>query len=327
MSARPLASVVIIFWNAGQFLREAIESVFAQTCTAWELILVDDGSTDTSPGIAQEYAGHYPERVHLVSHEQHVNRGMSASRNLGVRHAQGEYVAFLDADDVWSPGTLEEQIAILEQYPHVALVYGTIQYWYSWTGKPEDRERDYIERLGVPSNTVVKPPTLLPLFLRDQAAVPSGLLARRQVIKRIGGFEDAFRGEYEDQVFCAKVCLHEPVFAADRCWYRYRQHANSCVSIGLRTGESNSAREFFLNWLVKYLSEQKETDLHVWLAVHSELARYRYPRAFRRLQRGKLRIKQIRQSLRLLLRGKLVVTKQSPSPSRGLFSGKGQSSQ
>ena len=89
MKAQPLVSVVIIFLNPGEFLSEAIESVFAQTYGNWELLLVDDGSTDSSTDVALQYAARYPERTRYLEHKGHQNRGMSASRNLGIRNARG----------------------------------------------------------------------------------------------------------------------------------------------------------------------------------------------------------------------------------------------
>ena len=302
MRNQPLVSVVIIFFNTERFIQEAIESVFAQSYTNWELLLVDDGSTDESTEIARWYADHYSDGVRYLEHQAHMNRGMSASRNHGIRNAQGEYIAFLDADDVWFSNALEEQVAILETLSKAAMVYGPIQWWYSWTGKPEDRQRDYVEKLGVPPNTIIMPPKLLPLFLRDKAAVPSGILVRRELIARVGGFENAFRGEYEDQVFCAKVCLNVPVFASGQCWYRYRQHPDSCVLIGQRTGETYTARLLFLNWLVKYLSEQKVKDRGVRRALSLEFWRYRKPRAFRVLERWDRLVKR-RNGLLALYRG------------------------
>ena len=287
MRNQPLVSVVIIFWNAERFLPEAIESVFAQTYPAWELLLVDDGSSDGCTVIARRYAEQYPERVRYIEHPRHANRGMSASRNLGIRYARGQYIAFLDADDVWFPNTLEEQVAILETYSEAATVYGPNQWWYGWTGRPEDRKRDYVEKLGVPPNTVIQPPRLLPLFLRDKAAVPFRMMLRRQIIEEVGGFEDTFPGEYEDQVFCAKVCLNVPTFASDQCWYRYRQHADSCVSIGQRTGATHAARLRFLNWLATYFSEQKVRDWEVWRALWFEFWPYSHPRSFQLFGRGK----------------------------------------
>src|SRR5262245_21147944 len=103
MSRTLLVSVIISFLNAERFIQEAIESVFAQGYEHWELLLVDDGSTDESTAIARRYTAQHPERVRYLEHAGHQNRGLSASRNLGIRHAQGEYIAFLDADDVWLP--------------------------------------------------------------------------------------------------------------------------------------------------------------------------------------------------------------------------------
>src|SRR5919198_1004258 len=105
----PLVSAIIIFLNAERFIQEAIESVFAQTYDAWELLLVDDGSTDGSTAIARRYAEQHPGKVRYLEHNGHQNRGKSASRNLAIRNCTGEYIAFLDADDVWLPRKLEQQ--------------------------------------------------------------------------------------------------------------------------------------------------------------------------------------------------------------------------
>src|SRR3954449_4406587 len=110
LSSRPVVSVIIIFLNAEQFLREAVESVFGQLYDKWELLLVDDGSTDGSTQLARRYAAHPSGKVRYLEHAGHQNRGMSAARNLGIRHAGGEYIGFLDADDVWLPQKLQEQV-------------------------------------------------------------------------------------------------------------------------------------------------------------------------------------------------------------------------
>jgi len=107
-----MISIITIFLNAERFIREAIESVFAQTYDDWELVLVDDGSSDASTAIARRYASEYPEKVRYLDHDGHENRGMSASRNLGVRNATGHYIGFLDADDVWLPHQLEGQVLV-----------------------------------------------------------------------------------------------------------------------------------------------------------------------------------------------------------------------
>jgi glycosyltransferase involved in cell wall biosynthesis len=283
MSSKPLVSSIIIFLNAEKFIQEAIKSVFAQTYDHWELLLVDDGSTDGSTAIAQRYAKQYPEKVRYLEHNGHQNRGMSASRNLGINNAKGEYIAFLDADDVWLPPKLERQVAILDLQPEAGMVYGSTQMWHSWTGKPEDIQRDRARRLGVQPNTLVKPPTLLTLFL-GEAETPAtcGVLVRREVIEDIGGFEVSFKGMYEDQAFFAKVCLKASVFVESGCWDRYRQHPNSCCSVAYNTGQyhyqlPHPARRTFLYWLVEYLSEQGVKEAEVWQALEKALWPYRHP--------------------------------------------------
>ncbi len=84
MNDRPFVSAIVIFLNENRFLQEAIESIFAQTYDHWELLLVDDGSTDESSDIALRYAERHPEKVRYLEHAGHENRGMSVSRNLGI---------------------------------------------------------------------------------------------------------------------------------------------------------------------------------------------------------------------------------------------------
>jgi glycosyltransferase involved in cell wall biosynthesis len=232
----PTVSVVTIFLDAARFLEEAVISVLVQTYAHWELLLVDDGSTDGSSEIAHAFAARHPDRIRYLEHPGHANRGMSASRNLGIRHARGEYIALLDADDVWESEKLAQQVALLEAHPEVGLVYGAPLYWYGWTGDPADARRDRSPELPVPAGTVVHPPELT---LRSyplgpgSAPCPSDLLFRRSVAERVGGFEERSHGIYalyEDQAFLAKVCLTAPVLVTDDVVARDRQHPGSCYA-------------------------------------------------------------------------------------------------
>src|SRR5262245_34030233 len=131
MPGRPLISVVIIFLDPGAFLEEAIESVRQQTFRNWELLLVDDGSSDGSSMVARHAAETEPHRVRYLEHPQRGNRGISASRNLGCVHARGTYLTFLDADDVLRPAALETLLSTLHTAPRAAMAYGPVEYWYS----------------------------------------------------------------------------------------------------------------------------------------------------------------------------------------------------
>ena len=200
-------SVVVPFLDPGVFFLEAIASVLAQSYQDWELLLVDDGSSDGSERLAASLESLHPGRVRCFRHDGGVTRGMSASRNLGLSHARGEYVAFLDADDVWFPGKLQEQTTLLAAHPLVAMVYGPTEWWYSWSGEPDDRKRDFLQTLGVPLDSVIEPPVLVTALLRREHPTMTPALVRREAMVRAGGFEDSFTGLYEDQAACVRLAI------------------------------------------------------------------------------------------------------------------------
>lgn len=288
MGSSPLVSVIMIFFNAERFVSEAIRSVFAQSCQNWELLLVDDGSTDRSTQIALQQAERYPDRVRFLQHEGRRNLGMSASRNAGIRASQGDYIAFLDADDVWLPHKLERQVAELESHPEAVMVYGPSQYWFSWTGLPEDSQRDFVPPVGVEPDTLVNPPSLMTIchpLGRTPAPATCGLMLRRQALEQIGGFEESFRGLYEDQAFLVKIFLKGAVFVSGECVARYRMHQDSCVFVSLRSGRHDAARAAFLRWLRGYLKRVGVKDDAIWSAFRRAYGSHRFP-AIRTISRS-----------------------------------------
>ena len=282
--AQPLVSGTIIFLDGERFLEEAIRSVLAQTYENWELMLVDDGSTDGSTAIARSYAERYPEKLHYLEHPEHKNRGMSASRNLGIKHSKGDVIAFLDADDIWEPTKLAEQVALLQSQPEAAMLYGRTLWWFSWTGKPEDINRDRPTRLAVPPDTLVRPPELLSrvLAIDDELPCTCSVLIRREVIERVGGPEESFHGQYEDMIFYAKIFLEYPVFVAGGCWDRYRQHPDSHCSITTRQGlyhatKPNPSRGAYLAWISHFLEAKGYKNTEVWKVLREVQWPYRHP--------------------------------------------------
>jgi glycosyltransferase involved in cell wall biosynthesis len=279
-----MVSAIIIFLNAEKFLSEAIDSVLGQTFHDWELLLVDDGSTDGGSAIARRYSEKYPERVQYLEHPSHTNRGMSASRNLGIKHAKGDYIAFLDADDVWLPNKLQMQLAIMSQHADAVMVYGATELWYGWTGNREDIRRDTKQAIGVEPNTLLHPPKLFAMFLARTAITPcpSDVLVRGETVKAVGGFVDSFAGMFEDQVFFAKVTLRAPVFVSGECWSRHRQHPSSACAVWKRTGEYHSARAnlTFLEWVHDYLQSQGIKDRNIQKALQRRMWRYQHPFLF-----------------------------------------------
>ncbi len=186
----PRISVVMIFFNSERYITDAIDSVLAQTFTDFELLLVDDGSTDTSSAIARDYADRNPTRVRYLEHEGHANRGMSAARNLGLRNAVGEFVALIDSDDVWRPNKLAEQLRIMELHPGLGMVCGAVRYWESWAGG-EDR---IVPSGHVQDRSIPPPEAMLRVYPLGTGAAPcpSDLLMRRELMMSLGGFEEQF---------------------------------------------------------------------------------------------------------------------------------------
>jgi glycosyltransferase involved in cell wall biosynthesis len=260
---RPRVSVITIFLDEERFLGEAIASVFAQAYAAWELLLVDDGSTDGGTELARACAAAHPDRVRYLEHPGHANRGMSASRNLGIAAARGEYLALLDADDVWLPDKLDRQVAILRQHRDAMMTYDETRYWYAWNREPGAEGLERLRRLGLPSGTLVQPPRLIPLFLSGDAETPGtcSVMIRREAFDRVGGFVESFRGIFEDQVFLFKVCLDLPVYLASGVTALYRQHPESSCQVAARMGlydpeEGGPAQEVFIDWLASYLDRR-----------------------------------------------------------------------
>ena len=112
----PIVSVVIPAFNSAEYLREAIQSVLAQTHTGLQVLVIDDGSTDGTADVAKGFG-------QSVSYVRQDNAGACAARNHGIRLAEGAYVAFLDADDIWVPDKIAKQVAFLENHPDFGAVH------------------------------------------------------------------------------------------------------------------------------------------------------------------------------------------------------------
>lgn len=254
MNDEPLISVVIPVFNREKYLDESIASVFAQTYTRWELILVDDGSTDRSYEMELAYAEKYPERIRCVTHPNRENRGISASRNRGSREAKGTHVACLDSDDMWVPTKLEHQVGILRQYPDVGMVVGATKYWH-----PGEARLDAVLLAGGPRDVLVEPPELFHvMYPMGTGTAPSmnTVLLRKDVIERIGGWEEKFRTSYEDQAMLCKLYLVESVFISSELGDIYRQHGETIMKTELVGVRYFRKRYIFLRWLEDWMEKE-----------------------------------------------------------------------
>lgn len=270
----PLVSVVIPIFNPpDEFLREAVASVEAQHYRPLEVILVNDGSDAHTVALAKTLASGAGIETRFLEHPGGVNRGLSATRNRGAASANGEYLAFLDADDVWVDSKVAAQVRMLRGDPELALVFGLTRYWYSWRQGANRQVEDFVVARGVDSATVMPPCDFVSRFLRGRIIVPSAsnTMMRRDAFMRCGGFEESFRGMYEDQAFLVKLGLDATVAAVPECWDWYRQHADSMTARADRLGSEHEARRIFLEWVRRYCLERRIFAPEVWEAVNKEL--------------------------------------------------------
>jgi len=250
----PAVSAIIVVRNGEAFLGEAIESILAQTYGDWDLLVVDDGSTDSSAEIVRRYAQRDSGRIRLLAHPGGANLGIAASRNAGIAEARGRHVAFLDADDVWLPEKLAEQVAILDSDPELGLVYGRTLIWHSWErpGKPED----YYYPLGVEHDRRHEPPLLFEELMRNKSQSPttSNAMIRAELFTQLGGFDPNTRRMFEDLTFFTKALAVTPAYVSGRTWAKYRQHPESCSALSAAAGHDAMARILVLGRIGKGLA-------------------------------------------------------------------------
>jgi len=227
----PVVSVIVPIFNSARFLPEAVESVLRQTLSDWELLLADDGSTDDSLTIALGYASRHPAKVRVLTHAGNTNLGVSATRNLALRHSQGDYVAFLDSDDLWHHDKLERQVRGLESNPKVGMVY-TKATCVDEMGQPITRPTTAYGIFGDVGNGPPNEPfQAYEKCLYDTVFAPAmTVLARRDLIEAVGGFPLELKTQCEDMVVWTKIARRAALYLIPEPLASYRLHQGSWTS-------------------------------------------------------------------------------------------------
>ena len=213
----PLISVIVPAYNAQSTIGETVESILNQTFTDFELIVVNDGSTDNTLDIVSSFND---PRLEVFSYP---NAGVSASRNRGTSHAIGTYVSFIDADDLWTPDKLEAQIDALENEPQAAVAY-------SWTNLIDQSGRFLVRGKYATYSGNVYAELLVGNFLESA----SNILLRRQAFIDVGGFDETLSGA-ADRDFFTRLAARYSFVAVPR------------VGVLYRIGNSNSMSSNLLN--------------------------------------------------------------------------------
>jgi glycosyltransferase involved in cell wall biosynthesis len=209
--------VIIPAYNAAKYLPYALDSVIAQTFEDWRVVLVDDGSTDTTPGVIEPYI----ERLGAkLTYLQQSNRGMSAARNVAIRASDAEFIAFLDADDVWLPCRLSESVQVLRARQEVALTYGGITL-IDTQGHPGETFT------GTLKNAATR--IASQIFTREIHLPCVTVTFRRQCIDEVGLFDESMRAT-EDRDLWLRIALRHDVAFIPKALAYYRISPNSMTT-------------------------------------------------------------------------------------------------
>lgn len=216
MRTAQLVSVIIPAWNAEATLREALESVGGQTYSELEILIVDDGSTDRTAAVAKDFCSAEP-RARLISQ---ANGGPAAARNRGIAEARGEWIALIDADDLWHPTKLEKQVAAALAAPRSP---GFVYCWYRIID-----DRGLVVASG--PRWAVDGSAFRPLAYLHFIRGGSSLLLSKRALEEVGGFDESFREGCEDVLLELEIARRYPIVAVQEYLFGYRVGATSFTS-------------------------------------------------------------------------------------------------
>jgi glycosyltransferase involved in cell wall biosynthesis len=213
----PQVSVVIPTFNSAPLVREAIESVWRQTYKDYEIIVVDDGSTDDTLSVMSAFGSD-------IRYFRQSNRGAGAARNKGIEMSRGKYIAFLDADDLWTKTKLAEQIPLMEQFPDVGLVYS------DWTVISEGHE----EKASRLSELCPMSGYIFDGLVRSGFILTSGTVVRRSCLDEIGGFDEAL-SIAQDYDLWLRICYRWKAQLVNKVLVTKRERGGNLSSDLLKT--------------------------------------------------------------------------------------------
>lgn len=212
---KSLVSVIIPVFNCIEFLDECLASVFGQGYDALEIIAVDDGSTDGSIERLESYG----DRIRLV---RQSHKGPAAARNAGVAASSGEYIAFIDADDVWLPGKLQAQLDYMAEHPAIKIVYGRHIHWPANSDGSYPAALPFAASAG-PKTTPSPSGWIYPQMLVDSYVHIITALIRREVFDHLNGFDGSF-GKGSDYDFWLRASYDFEIHFVEQAAALYRDN-------------------------------------------------------------------------------------------------------
>jgi len=265
LSHMPAVSVVIPAFNSAEYLGEAIQSVLNQSVQASEILVVDDGSTDQTRAVAQQYP---------VSYTYQRNAGPSAARNTGIAKSTGDFVAFLDADDLWAPHKIELQLSGFQKYPDAGFSFSTVWNLYEGSSPAISKEPYFPPHLMKwlrknSSEDEFAYGSAYALLLYKNCVATSSVMIRRALIQQIEPFDVRLRG-CEDYEYWLRLARSAPAVFIRHPVSRYR------VLDGGLSGTWQSRYERFHDTAMSVLQSHMQAfpSLMVRRAIGAALAEY-----------------------------------------------------
>lgn len=210
----PQVSIIMPVYNGEKYVVEAIESILNQSYKDYEIIIVNDGSTDNTFDKIRSYL-----QLSNTKYVEQRNRGLPAALNTGIKASSGEYIAFLDCDDVWLPHKLDMQVVFMKEHPEVGLVHGNISYIDQY-GTPFTPDSPY--------ETDISGNCFPELFMGNRIAVLT-VLMKKECIRKVGFFSENLKYA-DDYDMWLRISRHYPLGHIDKCLAVYRKHPGGISS-------------------------------------------------------------------------------------------------
>ena len=220
MAEAPKISIIIPAYNVAPYLGETLDSVLAQTRDDYEIVLVNDGSTDETAQVVERYRDRFAGKLVYVWQE---NRGLAAARNTAIRTARGQYIALLDGDDVWLPAYLATMLGLFEADPTLDLAFPNAIFW----GSPQYDGKNF--QAVFPPN----PPITMEKILGRESSVFGLATLRRELVLAVGGYDEALRASEDFDLWLRLLKRGSKFGYATEPLVKYRFRADSLSNTGI----------------------------------------------------------------------------------------------
>ena len=225
----PRVSVIINLYNGQETLTQAVDSVLAQTNSDWDLLLWDDCSTDGGAALLSRYSD---PRIRYFRSDVRVSLGRARQRAIAM--SQGEWIAFLDQDDLWLPRKLELQLALAAEQPDAALIYGrTVRFYPNGAQRDYDQAHEYAD---LPAGDI-----FAPLFADSCFIAMSSAMFRRSALEAVGGIPESI-AIIPDYYLYTAVARRFPAAAVQQVVCRYRMHAGNASTLSAQPVHEEALR-------------------------------------------------------------------------------------